>query len=346
MVVAAGLGSLADAVREAPRVVAVGSRTHWEVGNPPATEAIEVRAPDGIVAYEPADLTVTVGAGTSVQELADLLAAHGQEVALDPRSALATVGGVIATGLSGYRRLRWGPLRDRVLEVRFVNADGDIVKGGGPTVKNVSGFDLPRLLVGSFGTIGVLTQLTLRCQPIARLREWSTTRDDPCSILRRAYRPSAVMWNGQETRVLVEGVAADIDAQRAAMGSTADDSALAFPEGRHRGRISVRPSALPALGPRLDDANVRWLAEIGIGTVHVAADEEADLDAARREAEAAGGWMLREAGAPGIDGFGRALPNARLQARISAAFDPEGKFSPGRMGSPALKTGSSPGAPG
>jgi hypothetical protein len=76
---------------------------------------------------------------------------------------------------------------------------------------------------------------------------------------------------------------------------------------------------------------VRWLAEIGVGTVHVAADTEDDLAAARAAAEATGGWLLREKGAPGLDGFGVARPNAGLQARIRAAFDPTGKFSPARI---------------
>ena len=115
---------------------------------------------------------MTVGAGTTCAELDAVLAERGQECPLDPRDATATVGGVIACGLSGVRRLRHGPLRDQVLEVRFVTADGRLVKAGGPTVKNVTGYDLPRLLVGSFGTLGLLSQVTLRCRPIAKARAW------------------------------------------------------------------------------------------------------------------------------------------------------------------------------
>jgi glycolate oxidase FAD binding subunit len=332
MSVATGIDAVADVVRTAARVVPVGGRTQWEVGNPPASDAVEVNAASGVLAYEPADLTVTVAAGTTVREVTAVLAEHGQECPLDPRSDDATVGGVLAVGQSGHRRLRYGPVRDRVLEVRFVNADGDVVKGGGPTVKNVTGFDLPRLLVGSFGTIGVLTQVTLRCQPRARASEWTVTSDDPFATLRRAYRPSCVLWDGRSTRALVEGVGADVDDERTRMGTVVDpEGVVHLPEGPHRGRISVRPSALRALGAALGQLEVRWLAEVGVGTVHVAADREDDLAAARQAAEAAGGWMLREAGAPSLDGFGRALPNARLQARIAAAFDPTGKFSPGRV---------------
>src|SRR5207247_224877 len=99
-----------------------GASTHWEVGNPPGN-GVEVRAPAGVIAYDPAELTITVGAGTTVGDLTSVLAEAGQECPLDPRSVAATVGGTIATGLSGPRRLRHGPLRDRVLEVRLVAAD-------------------------------------------------------------------------------------------------------------------------------------------------------------------------------------------------------------------------------
>jgi hypothetical protein len=130
-----GLDALCATVREATSVVAVGARTQWEVGGRSDPAATEVCAPSGVVSYDPRELTVTVAAGTTVAELDAALAAQGQECPLDPRTPDATVGGVLAAGLSGARRLRNGPIRDRVLEVRFVTADGRVVKGGGPTVK-------------------------------------------------------------------------------------------------------------------------------------------------------------------------------------------------------------------
>ena len=280
------LTTLADATRElraqvidAPLVAAVGARTQWEVGGEPSPGAIEVRAPSGVVVYDPADLTVTVGAGTPVRELADVLGEASQECALDPRSDDATVGGVLAVGLSGHRRLRYGPLRDRVLEVRFVTADGRLVKGGGPTVKNVSGFDIPRLLVGSFGTIGVLVQVILRCQPRPEVVEWSATDADPFEVRRRTYRPSCIAWDGGRTHLLVEGVAADVESERLRAGAEPVASAPAMPDGPHRGRISIRPAGICDLAPALGESGVRWLAEVGVGTVHVAADSEAALAA-------------------------------------------------------------------
>jgi glycolate oxidase FAD binding subunit len=325
------LNALACAVRDADNVIAVGGRTHWEVGGAPSPEALEVGAPRGIVAYEPADLTVTVAAGTPVRDLATVLGEAGQECPLDPRSAEATVGGVLAVGLSGHRRLRYGPVRDRVLEVRFVTADGRIVKGGGATVKNVSGFDIPRLLVGSFGTIGVLVQVILRCQPIPEVAEWSWTDEDPFALRARLYRPSCIAWDGRRSHLLVEGVAADVVKERHAARTDPVPGAPPWPEGPHRGRISIRPAALRDLAPELTGTGARWLAEVGVGTIHVATESDAELAAVRAVAEAHGGWMLREAGAPSIDGFGAVFPNRPLTERIRAAFDPTSKLGRGRL---------------
>ncbi|HMG26483.1 MAG TPA: FAD-binding protein [Acidimicrobiia bacterium] len=336
--------ALRDTVRAADAVVPVGARTQWEVGNP-TTGGVEVRAPAGVMAYDPAELTVTAGAGTTVAELAGVLGDAEQECPLDARAAQATVGGVLAAGLSGHRRLRYGPLRDRVLEVRFVTADGRLVKGGGPTVKNVTGFDVPRLLVGSLGTIGVLVRVTLRCQPLAASARWFTSDADPFAARQRMFRPSCVAWDGTTTRVLLEGHPDDVAAEATSAGldpDTGPDAAGGgppWPEGSHRGRISVRPSRLRDLAPALGGiAGLGWLAEVGVGTVHVAAAEPAGLIAARDVAAANGGWLLREAGAPGVDGYGVPLPNLAIVERIRAAFDPTGKLSPGRLPGAATTT--------
>ena len=324
---------LQDAVAAAPAVSPVGGRTHWEVGGPPPAEAVEVSAPSGVVTFDPDDLTVTVNAGTPCAELAAVLAEHGQECALDPRDPAATVGGVLATGLSGHRRLRWGPLRDRVLEVRFVTADGRLVKGGGPTVKNVSGFDLPRLLVGSLGTLGVIARTTLRCQPLPAASVWCTSALDPFAVRAAVLRPACIRFDGATTHVLLEGETADVAAELAAISGT-ECAKPAWPDAAHRGRISVPPAELRVLLDRLDafrTTGVEWAAEMGVGTVHVAAGTADALITARDAAEAVGGWLLREHGAPGVDGFGIPLPNLALIRRIAEAFDPTGECAPGRL---------------
>ena len=325
-----------DAVAAADAVVPVGAGTHREVGGP-VPSGTAVAAPAGIVTYDPAELTVTVWAGTPVAELQAALGAHDQECVLDPRDSRATVGGVLAVGLSGHRRLRYGPLRDRVLEVRFVTGDGRLVRGGGPTVKNVTGFDLPRLLVGSFGTLGVLTRVILRCQPRPRSARWYRSADNGAATRARLVAPSTVAGTADGTWVLLEGDPADVDAQAGAASLTPTDDGPPWPDGPHRGRISVAPGRLGELEPAIDAVpELRWLTEWGVGTVHVAGATEAGLASARAAAEAAGGWLLRESGAPGLDGFGVGLPNREVMARVKAAFDPAAKLSPGRLPIAAL----------
>lgn len=329
------LESFVESVGAAGPVVAVGGRTQYDVGGPVDADARELTAPEGIVEHVAAEMTVRVRAGTTVADLDDALAPAGQCVAL-PAQDGATVGGVLAVGHSGIRRLGWGPVRDAVLEVRYVSAEGRLVKGGGPTVKNVSGYDVPRLLVGSLGTIGVLTEVTLRCRPLPLQTAWFSSAADPFEIRARTFRPSAILWDGRSSWTLLEGHADDVEAERRRADLVAADGSPAFapawPDGPHRGRISVRPARVADVGDALARTEgLRWLAEVGVGTVHVAADDPLALAAARAVAESAGGWLLREAGAPDLDGFGAALPNAAVMARIKDAFDPTGKLSLGRL---------------
>ena len=322
---------VARVVGAAARVDPTGGGTHREVGGRPPEEATVVRAPVGIVAYEAADLTVAVGAGTTVAHLSEVLAAEGQECALDPRDPTATVGGTIASGLSGPRRSRVGPLRDQVLEVRFATADGRLVRGGGPTVKNVTGYDIPRLLVGSLGTIGVLTRVILRCRPRPAAVWWGASHDAPDAVRARCLRPATVLWDGEVTRVQLEGHPTDVETEATEAGLEGAEP-FSWPVGEHRGRASVAPGRVVELGRALSTiGGVRWVAEIGVGTVHVATDSETALGAARVHAHDCGGWLLREAGAPGLDGFGVDMPNQAVLARVKAAFDPTGKLAPGRL---------------
>jgi glycolate oxidase FAD binding subunit len=324
--------TIAQTVATADSVVVVGAGTHRDIGGPVIVDATEVRAPSGIVSFEPADMTVTVLAGTSVAELDAALSEHGQECPLDPRDDAATVGGVLASGLSGHRRLRLGPVRDRVLEVRFVTGDGNIVRGGGPTVKNVTGYDLPRLLVGSLGTLGVVVQVTLRTLPRPESSSWSVTDLTPDELRARLFKPSCLLWGDHRTHVLLEGHPDDIASEEAAAGlEPVDAPPDAHVELDHRGRASVRPGALTALAHRLDDLDCQWRAEGGVGTVHISAPVESGLADARVAVEAEGGWLLREAGAPNLDPFGVSWPNATVSERIKDAFDPAGKLNPGRL---------------
>lgn len=118
---------------------------------------------EGVRDHSWGDLTATIAAGTTWQQMQEVLAQHGQRVALDPlHPGFATVGGVLATNDSGLLRMRYGSLRDLVLGMTIVLADGTIARTGGKVVKNVAGYDLPKLLTGSFGTLGIITEATFR----------------------------------------------------------------------------------------------------------------------------------------------------------------------------------------
>lgn len=162
-----------DRVRDASargqslRIVGGGS---WLDANRPvrAGETLVMRDLAGIVEYEPGDLTLTARVGTTLDEIARVTAPHGQWLALDPHgdSARATIGATIATASYGPLARHFGTPRDMTLGVEFVTGAGDIVRGGGRVVKNVAGFDLTRLVTGSWGTLGVLTEATLRLRAL------------------------------------------------------------------------------------------------------------------------------------------------------------------------------------
>ncbi len=291
------LAAFAAEIGPSDPVVPVGARSQWNVGGAPAPEAREVAAPAGILSYEPAEMVVRCRAGTTVAQLDAALGAHDQMVPLDPSSAAATVGGVLAVGHSGLRRLRYGPVRDTVLQVRFVSAAGRVVTAGGAVVKNVSGFDLCRLLVGSLGTLGILGEVVLRAQPRPRASAWLRGDDDPHLARDRLFRPSSILWDGAHTWVLLEGREADVNAERRALGHAfvEVDGPPALPAG---GRRSMRPADTRHLSGR-------FVAEIGVGTVHV--DDMESVERAALDPTA-----------------------ARLQRQIKATFDPTGRLNPGR----------------
>ena len=176
----------------------------------------QVTAPSGIFDLQPDEMTVVCGAGTSIAELQDSLTAVGQYVNLSrSNSGSGTVGGALATGRSDIYRLGRGAIRDTLLQARYVNQDGQVVSAGGPTVKNVSGFDLCRLLVGSLGQLGFLGEVILRTRPIPQSSRWFMINEGRPetveAILRRVYRPASVLWDGRKVWFCIEGNSHDCD---------------------------------------------------------------------------------------------------------------------------------------
>ena len=151
-------------VGESGPVAVEGNRTRWALGGPGTAGTRLINAPTGVVNYVPDEMTVQVRCGTTVEELHALLAEKGQRTGLPERGG--SVGGALAVGENSLHVLGRGRVREAALQVRYVSDEARVVTGGGPTVKNVTGFDLPRLLVGSLGTLGLLAEATLRTNPI------------------------------------------------------------------------------------------------------------------------------------------------------------------------------------
>src|SRR5439155_292678 len=155
-------------------VVARGAGTKLDWGAPPSRLdlVVDTGRLAGVHRHAAGDLVATVGAGTPLRAVQAALGEAGQRVALDPPSRSATVGGVLATGESGPLRLQYGTPRDLLIGVEFVRADGVMAHSGGQVVKNVAGYDLGKLMCGSYGTLGVVTSATLRLHPLPAARLW------------------------------------------------------------------------------------------------------------------------------------------------------------------------------
>lgn len=249
-----------------------------------------VRAPDGVDWVQPDEMIVCCGAGTPVDALVAALAEYGQTVALPSGG---TVGGALSVGRSDVRRLGYGPVRDVLLQARYVSAAGEVVKAGGPTVKNVSGFDLCRLLVGARGALGFLGEVLLRTRPIPAASQWCCVEAvEPFSTFGSLHRPVSVLWDGARVWVLLEGHPADIDQQASGAGLQAVDGPPPLPSGSRR---SLHPADIVT-------CSGSFIAEVGVGIVHHADAWSSPPRAAR------------------VDSLARAVRHE---------FDPTGRCNPG-----------------
>lgn len=314
-------------------------------------ERLDTGALRGIVSHEPSELVVTVRAGTALAELEAELAAAGQMLAFEPPhfGSGATVGGMVAAGLSGPRRASAGGLRDFVLGVRMLDGRGEVLRFGGEVMKNVAGYDVPRLLAGSLGTLGVLLEVSLKVLPrpfaettlrfelgesaaIEQLNRWGG----------QALPLSASAWADGVLSLRLSGAQAAVRAACASLGGeeVGAQEAAAFwlgvreqtlpwfgldVGGAALWRLSV-PSAAPALklpGEQFIEwgGAQRWLRST------------APVERVRaRAAELGGHAVLFRGGDRQSEVFQPlAAPLLAIHRRLKAAFDPAGVFNRGRL---------------
>jgi glycolate oxidase FAD binding subunit len=293
-VVVDSLDALRDAVRGHARVRPVGAGTKPALSAPPRDDVVslDVSGLRGIVDYDPAELTLTARAGTPVAELEQALAAHGQQLPFDPplAAAGATLGGVVAAGTSGPGAFHYGTVRDFAIGVRFVDGTGELVAGGGRVVKNAAGFDLPKLMVGSLGRLGVLAEVTLKVFPRAQ-----------------AHATVAFELGGLDAALAATS--------RLARGSLELDALDLEPPGRVLARIAGDADGLPARAARLAaalDAPGATLADGAATASWRAATELSWIPAGARAVRVA--TTVRE-----VPGLQAALVAAGAQARYGNA---------------------------
>ncbi|RTR07013.1 glycolate oxidase subunit GlcE [Halomonas nitroreducens] len=326
----------------------VGGDTKGFYGRPVEGEALSTREHRGITSYDPVELIVSVRTGTPLAELEARLAEHGQMLPFEPPhfGDTATVGGMVATGLSGPRRPWAGAVRDFVLGARVITRAGDEQRFGGEVMKNVAGYDLSRLMVGAQGSLGLLTEVTLKVLPRpsashslrlempldqarARLAEWG----------RQPLPLTAAAWQTGALHLRLEGGPGSVAATRERLGG--EDLEADFWEALREQRLAFFSR---------EDARPLWRLSLPYDTPALALDGVAEDDllydwagcqrwlrselpaeTLREACASAGGHatcLTPGAAAP----FTPLAPvMAKYHRRLKAELDPKGIFNPGRL---------------
>ncbi|NRR33666.1 glycolate oxidase subunit GlcE [Oxalobacteraceae bacterium] len=341
----------AASAARAPLTIRGGGSKDWYGNGAASTTVLDTRAYTGIVAYEPTELVITARCGTPLAEIEALLARHGQMLAFEPPrfGSGSTIGGVVATALSGPRRASAGAVRDFMLGARLIDGHGEHLRFGGQVMKNVAGYDVARLLAGSLGTLGLITEVSIKVLPLplreaslrfelgeiealARLNEWA---GQPLPI-------SASCWHDGVLSVRLSGAEAAVTAAQRKLGGAAfggaarDDASFwtslrdqshAYFDGGDLWRLSVPPaaSAIILKGEQLIEwgGAQRWFKAAA-----------ADAQKIRGIAAAVGGHatLFRGTAASAAGAFHPLAPALhKIHQRLRAQFDPSGIFNPGRM---------------
>ena len=344
-----------------------------------AARSLSTRALTGVTLYRPAELIISARAGTPLAEIEAVLAEKGQHLIAEApylngafgTSAPPSIGGVVAANLSGPRRIAWGATRDHVMGLRFINGAGEAIRSGGRVLKNVTGLDLCKLLSGSYGTLGVITEVTLKVLPapetsatliiqtpdlVSAVAALSAGLGSPFGVSAAAALPArdhvvaalrledfaaSVTYRMEKLRVMLDHFGAQLvleDAEsRAFWQGVREVVPLNTSADEALWRVSVRPSAGPRMAAAADAIGGRVLLDWGGGLVWIAAAPGIAHHAAISAAAAAEGgvamlFRASEALRLAVPVLpAEAAPLAKISARVKEALDPAGLFNPGHL---------------
>ena len=309
-----------------------GGGTHSGYGSPTEPDYVMSMANiSEVEVWEPDDLTIVVGAGASVESTEAMLAERNQTLVLPERPGAATIGGVLSAGVSGLRRGRLYATRERVLEVTLITGDARRVRSGGRVVKNVTGYDLHRLAVGAFGSLGIIISVCLKLWPVPPGA--ATVDIDEVSAAGAISRPLAVLETRDGAQLFLQGTESEVEAQAERVGGPMRPE-LDWPEdptGQWEWSLRVPPALTRAALDRIPE-DWPFLALHGVGEVRLASESAADATDLRSWAESVGGRLVVTRGDPEeFDPWGTPPPGLSLQRRIIEQFDPVRILNPGRL---------------
>ncbi len=353
------------------RVVARGAGTKLDWGNPPESVdlVVDLSQMDEVIEHVSDDLVARVKAGTTLAHLSAEISKEGQRFPVDEVVAGSTVGGVVATGLSGPGRYMYGTVRDLVLGATVVRADGVVARVGSKVVKNVAGYDLAKLLTGSYGTLGILSELTLKLRPLpaaqcflvapfpgpadlgAALSALLSSQSAPTAIEVERPNPAGPV----QLAVLIEGRPGPVEQRSTEIATllrTSDIRPGPPPRwGELPGPVTLKLTSVLSAVPALVDqasssardhavsASIAGSAGSGVLFMGLPLDVEAEalrslLGDVRRSCAAFGGHaIVLRAPAPlkaAVDVWGP-VPGIELMRRVKEKFDPGHRLSPGRF---------------
>jgi glycolate oxidase FAD binding subunit len=370
--------AIADAAREGGRLEIRGGGSKADVGAPrDGASLLDMTGFGGIVDYDPAELVLTARAGAPLAELEALIAAEGQMLAFEPfdhgpifgaPAGAATIGGVVASGVAGSRRLTRGGARDHLLGFKGVSGRGEAFVAGAKVVKNVTGYDLPKLLAGSWGRLAVLTEVTLKVTPRGRAettlfieglspveahRVMARAMGSQAEISAAAHAPGALRGGVGLTALRLEGFGPSVAARCelvhelvsdhrpfAASEKEAGDfwgnlrTLASLADGRPLWRVNVPPGGGCVIVAATEPHGARWLFDWAGGLVWLTFDGEPRM--VRDTAAAAGGHASLVRGPETLrastSAFHPPAPGVgALEARVRRAFDPASVFETGRF---------------